>query len=149
MFRDWFEGVFVQLRTLDHRGPLVEQPHQGAEEACLSLAPLAEQDDVVAGDQGTLELGKNGPAETVHPGPRITAGGKGGKQVAADLVTQVLEDMACCTQFTNGEDIGTIIHSSTVVPGCAMYRGTSAKFPRTCPRYEHGLGRACRTRGSR
>ncbi|MCY1242146.1 hypothetical protein D9M72_550890 [compost metagenome] len=80
----------------------------------------------MAGDQGTLELGKNGPAETVHPGPRITAGGKGGKQVAADLVTQVLEDMACCTQFTNGD--GTIAHSSTVDLHCARNRGNLPGF---------------------
>jgi hypothetical protein len=70
----------------------------------------------VACYQGALELGKDGPAEAVQPGPRIAAGGERGEQVVADLVAQVLLDVAGRAQFTNSEDIGSITHHSTVVP---------------------------------
>jgi hypothetical protein len=51
----------------------------------------------VAGDQGALELGKHSAAETEHAGPRIAVCGERGEQVVADLVAQVLVDMAGCT----------------------------------------------------
>ena len=68
------------------------------------------------GKQRTLELGKHRPAEAVDPRPRILAGRERGEQVSADFLAQVLEDVAGGTQFTNGEDIGTISHPSTVAP---------------------------------
>ena len=75
---------------------------------------FAEQDDVVPGEQGALELGQDGPAEAEHPGPGIAAGGERGEQVVADFAAQVLVDVAGGTQFTNSEDIGAITHPSTV-----------------------------------
>ncbi len=47
---DRLVGVLAELGPVDHRRPLVEQPDQGAQQAGLALAALAEQHDVVAGD---------------------------------------------------------------------------------------------------
>ncbi len=48
--------VVVDLRAGDHRHPLVQQVRQAADEARLGLPPLAEEDHVVAGQQGVLQL---------------------------------------------------------------------------------------------
>jgi hypothetical protein len=69
---DGFVRMLVQFRPLDRRRPLVEQPDQGAQKPRLALSTLAEQDDVVARDQGPLKLGQDGPAETIQAGPGIT-----------------------------------------------------------------------------
>ena len=59
------EGVLAELGALDDRGPLVEQADEGAQQAGLALAALAEQHDVVAGEQGALELRDDGVLEAV------------------------------------------------------------------------------------
>ena len=61
-------GVLVQLGAGDHRRPLVEQADDGADQAGLALAALAEQDDVVAGEQGALEVGQHGVVEADDAG---------------------------------------------------------------------------------
>ena len=86
--RDRVEGVLAELAALDHRRPLVEQPHQGAQQPGLPLPPLAEQDDVVPGDQRALELGYDGGVEAVQAGPGVLARGQLGQQVGADLLAQ-------------------------------------------------------------
>jgi hypothetical protein len=106
--------VLVQFRVLDHRRPFVQQPGQRAQEPRLALPALTQQDNIVARDQGALKLGKDGAAEAEQSGPRIPAFGERGEQVVADFVTQVFLDMAGCTQFTDGEDFGSISHHSTV-----------------------------------
>jgi hypothetical protein len=115
--------VLVQFGALDDGRPFIQQPGQGAEEARLALAALAEQDDIVSRNERAFELGKHSPAEAVHPRPRIPAGGERGEQVSADFLPQVLEDVAGCTQFTNSEDIGTISHPYTVAPDQPRNRG--------------------------
>ncbi len=59
-------GVVVDLGVGHDGQPLVEQPDQRPDDAGLGLAPLAEQDDVVAGQQGVLELGQDGVFEPEH-----------------------------------------------------------------------------------
>lgn len=86
-------GCSPRLGAGDDRRPLVEQALQGAEQPGLALAALAEQDDVVAGDQGTFELGDDGGLEAVQPGPRIGALAQGGEQVVADLGADRLLDV--------------------------------------------------------
>ena len=49
-------GVVVDLGAGDDRQPLVEQADERADHAGLRLAPLAEEDHVVAGEEGVLEL---------------------------------------------------------------------------------------------
>ena len=75
---DRLVGVLAELGALDHRRPLVEQPDQGAQQPGLALAALAEQHDVVAGDQGALELRDDGAARSragraTGRGPRASA----------------------------------------------------------------------------
>ncbi len=71
--RDRVVGVLAELAALDHGRPLVQQPHQRAQQPGLPLPPLAEQDDVVPGDERTLELGYDGGVEAVQAGPGILA----------------------------------------------------------------------------
>ncbi len=77
--------VLADLRPVDDRGPLVEQADQGAQQAGLALAALAEQDDVVPGDEGPLELRDDGGLEAVDPRPRVAPLAQGGQEVVADL----------------------------------------------------------------
>jgi hypothetical protein len=62
-------GVLAEFRARDHRRPLVEQVLQRTQDASLSLAPLAEQDEVVAGDQRPLQLRQNGVLEAENAWP--------------------------------------------------------------------------------
>ena len=58
--------VVADLAALDDRAPLVEQARERAHEAGLALAALAEQDEVVSGEQRRLELGQHGLLEADH-----------------------------------------------------------------------------------
>ena len=73
--------MVVDLAARDGRAPLVEQPDQGADQPGLTLPALAEQDDVVPRDQGALEVGQYGLAESDDAGERILAGSHHGQQV--------------------------------------------------------------------
>ncbi len=84
--RHGFVRVLVELAALDHRRPLVEQPDEGAQQAGLALAALAEQDEVVPGEQGALELRAHGVLEADDAGERVGARGQGGEEVVAQLV---------------------------------------------------------------
>jgi hypothetical protein len=64
----WY-GIVVDLRVGHDGQPLVEQAVQGPDDPGLGLAPLAEEDDVVAGQDGVLQLGQHGVLEAQHPGP--------------------------------------------------------------------------------
>jgi hypothetical protein len=66
--------VVVDLAAGDNRRPLVEQPDQGADQAGLTLASFPEHDDVVAGDQGPLEMRQYGLPEPDDAGKRIVPG---------------------------------------------------------------------------
>ncbi len=71
-------GCSPSSEPVDHRRPLVEQADQGAQQPGLALAALAEQHDVVAGEQGPLELGDDGAsrsraARATGRGPRASA----------------------------------------------------------------------------
>ena len=61
-------GVVVDLRALHDGEPFVEQADQGPDDPGLGLAPLTQQDDVVTGQYGVLELGDDGVVEAQHPG---------------------------------------------------------------------------------
>ena len=79
-------GVVVDLRMGHDGQPLVEQTDQRSDDPGLGLAPLAEQDDVVAGQDGVLQLGEDGVLEAQHPGHQGLAGGDAGRGVAPDLL---------------------------------------------------------------
>jgi len=58
--------VYLRAGTIGH--PLVQQPDQRADDPGLGLAPLAQQDDVVARQVGVLQLGHHGVLEPEHAG---------------------------------------------------------------------------------
>ena len=60
--------VVVDLAAGDLGTPLVEQADQGAHQPGLALAALAEQHQVVAGQQGGLQLGQHGVVEADDAG---------------------------------------------------------------------------------
>ena len=66
--------VVVDLAARDLRTPLVEQADQGAHQAGLALAALAEQHQVVAGQQRGLQLGQDGVVEADDAGKGGLAG---------------------------------------------------------------------------
>ena len=86
---DRLQRVLVELGAGDHRRPLVEQADQRADQPGLALAALAEQHDVVAGEQGPLELGQHGVVEADDAGNAGLAGAQPGQQVVAELLLDV------------------------------------------------------------
>ena len=95
-------GMVVDLAARDGRRPLVEQPGQGADQPGLTLAALAEQDDVVPGDQGTLEVGQDGLAEPDDAGEGILARPHHGEQVVPDLFLDAAVRVAAGAQLLRG-----------------------------------------------
>jgi hypothetical protein len=75
--------VFVQLGARDDGCPLVEQRDQRADQAGLALAALAEQDHVMAGQHGPLDLGQHGVVVADDAGKTGCTGGEQGQQVLA------------------------------------------------------------------
>ena len=76
----------MELGAVDHRRPLVEQADDRADQAGLALAALAEQHEVVAREQGALEVGQHGlvePDDAWEPG---VAAAQAGEEVGADLL---------------------------------------------------------------
>ena len=60
--------------------------HQGADQPGLALAALAEQHQVVAGEQGPLDLGQDGVVVADDAGEGRLAGAHPGEQVGAELL---------------------------------------------------------------
>ena len=107
--------MLAQLGAVDHRRPLVEQADERAQQPGLALAALAEQHDVVAGDQRPLQLRDDGVVEAEDAGPRVAALGQRGQQVVADFGLDAPLAMPGGTQLADGP--GQIIrwgHHSTL-----------------------------------
>ena len=64
---DRVRGIIVDLRTGDHREPLVEEVDERTDQASLCLPPLSEQDHVVASEHRCLKLRQDGVLEPLHP----------------------------------------------------------------------------------
>ena len=73
--RDRLVGVVAEIGAGDDRRPLVEHPDHGAQQPGLALAALAEQDDVVPGDQRAFELRDDRGVEAVQSRPRVLTRG--------------------------------------------------------------------------
>ena len=106
-------GVLPQLGPIDHRRPLVEQSDQRAQQPGLALAALAEQDDVVPGEQRPLELRDHRVVEAVHARPRIPPGRELGEEVLAELVAQVLLDVAGLPELADGAGGRCVSHAGS------------------------------------
>ena len=79
-------GIVVDLAAGDDRHPLVEEAGERADHARLRLAALAEEDDVVAGEEGVLELREHGLLVAEHALEQRLAGRDAGHGVGADLL---------------------------------------------------------------
>ena len=104
---DRLVGVLGELRPVDDGRPLVEQPDEGAQQPSLALPALAEEYDVVAGQDRPLELRDHGLRETVQPGPRIATLFQGIQQVAAELLLEGLLDVARGAERPHCGDLGS------------------------------------------
>ena len=117
-------GVLAELGAGDHRRPLVEQADQGAQQPGLALAALAEEHDVVAGEQGPLELRDHGVLEAVQAGPGIAALAERGQQVVAQLLAEGLGPVAARAELADGLEGGCVRHGlqttqpANRLPGC-------------------------------
>ena len=86
VLRDRVVGVVVDLRTGHDRQPLVEELGERADHPGLGLTSFAEEDDVVPGEEGVLQLGENGVVVAEHTREHRLAAGDAGGGVAPDLL---------------------------------------------------------------
>jgi hypothetical protein len=86
--------------------PLVQQPDQRAHQPRLALATLAEQHEVVAGEQRPFQLGQHGVVEPDDAGERRLPGAQMPEEVRADLVLDGAGGPAGGTQLAEGADPG-------------------------------------------
>ena len=79
--------------------PLVEQAADRADEPGLALAALAQQDDVVPGEQGALHVRQHGLVEADDAGEAILPGAHPRQQVLSDLLLDRAIDVAARPQL--------------------------------------------------
>ena len=119
-------GVVVDLAAVDDRRPLVEQGHQGADQPGLALAALAEQHDVVAGEQRALQGRQDGlvePDDALEPG---LAGPQQLEQVLADLGLHGAVSVAGGAQLAERGSGGAFGHAHDLRPDSAAFPGAAA-----------------------
>ena len=102
-------GVVEDLGAGDDRQPLVEQVGERADHAGLGLAPLAQEDHVVAGQDGVLELRQDGLLVAEDALDQGLAGQDAGHGVAPDLLLDGHRLPAGLAELTDG--CGTRRHS--------------------------------------
>ncbi|CAB4743628.1 unannotated protein [freshwater metagenome] len=78
--------VVIDLAPGHHRRPLVEKIHEGADEAGLALAALAEEHDVVAGEQCPFDLRAHRLIEADDAREGVVAIGEALDEVRANLI---------------------------------------------------------------
>ena len=86
MLADRGVRIVVDLAAGDDRHPLVEQTGERADDACLGLAALAEEDHVVTGQQSVLQLRHDGVLVAEHTFEQRLTGGDPRDGVATDLL---------------------------------------------------------------
>ena len=82
---DRLSGVVVDLGVGHDGEPFVEEPDQRPDDAGLGLATLPQQDDVVPGQKGVLQLRQDAVFEAEHPAHQGLAGGNAAGGVPPDL----------------------------------------------------------------
>ena len=83
---DRVEGVVVDLAAAHDGRLLVEEVHEASDDARLGLPALAEEDDVLAGEDGVLHLRHDRVIEAHDAGEERGALPHAGHQVLADLL---------------------------------------------------------------
>ena len=80
--------VLVDLTPGDHRSLLVHELDEVADQACLGLAPLPQQDEVVAGQDPPLQRRQHRVVEPDHPGKQRFPSPQLGQKIVAELFLQ-------------------------------------------------------------
>ena len=78
--------VIIDLASRDGGRPLIQQAGERADQPGLALPALAEQDDVVPGNDGALQLGQHRLPEPDDPGESVFAGSHPGQQITPYLL---------------------------------------------------------------
>src|SRR5262249_24016963 len=122
--------MVVDLASGDGGGPLVEQAGQRPDQPGLTLAALAEQDDVVSGDQSPLQVRADRVVEAQDAGEWILGSPQPGDQVLPHLVLDAAVAVAARAQLAQSLNVRGLLavwlhhvgsHHSTVsaqLPGC-------------------------------
>ena len=93
-------GVVVDLAALDDGDFFVQQVDHRADEAGLGLAPLAEEDQVMARQNGVLDLGDDGILVADDAREQLSALLDLGNKVAAELVLDANDLVAAFLELT-------------------------------------------------
>ena len=93
--------VVVDLATGDLGTPLVEQGGHGAHQPGLALAALPQQHEVVAGQDGALQLGQHGVVEANDAGEGRLRRAKPTEQVGAQFVLGSPGAVPRCAELTH------------------------------------------------
>ena len=80
------ERIVVELAAADDREPLVEQADEGPRHPRLGLAALAEEDEVLAGEDGVLDRRDDGVVVADDAGQDLAAGREARQQVRPQLL---------------------------------------------------------------
>ena len=96
------ERVVADLAAGERRHRLVEERHERPGQAALGLAPLAEQDQVLAGQERVLDLGQDGLVEADDAGEDALAALELPDEVLADLGLDGARRVACLTKLADG-----------------------------------------------
>ena len=131
---DRVERVVVDLRAGDDRHVLVEQAGQGPDHAGLGLPPLAEEDHVVAGQDGVLQLGQHGVLVAQHTREQGLAGPDPLDGVGPDLLLHRSRDPSGLAERADGRRaILRSVHPQTLGcvarPGSTRPRGAGTTAP--------------------
>src|SRR5439155_16434063 len=94
--------VVVDLAAADDGDALVEQRDQRTQQARLGLAALAEEDDVLAGEDGVLQLRDDAVVVAADAGEEGLAGGELADQVAAQLGLDGLDAVLGLAELAEG-----------------------------------------------
>jgi uncharacterized repeat protein (TIGR01451 family) len=87
--------LLAQLGPADDRRPLVEQADQRAQQPGLTLTALAEQNEVVAGDERPLHLRQDSVLEAQDARPDIVTFGQRGEEVLPQFLLDSSFTVAC------------------------------------------------------
>ena len=101
-FRHRLEGIVVDFRAGDDRYGIVEQVNQLAEHARLGLAPQAQEEHVVLGEDRVTDLGDDGLFIAQDIGKQRLARLELGDQVSPHFVFDRLDSIAAFFELAQG-----------------------------------------------
>ncbi len=111
---DGGEGVLGDLDAVEHRRPLVEERGEAAEDPSLRLPALAEEDNVLRGEDGVLKPGQDRLVVPDDPGEEIAVVPEPRDQVEAHLLAHRPQLVARLAQLPDG--CGSVVDHGPHLP---------------------------------